>query len=456
MRQRLARVTIIDLVVWGIGVVILAVAIWGVIATATSRAATVEGYAVRQADIAPASRDVPVQLRVVGELGPGDIPKVSVEPGTAIRIKARARMPKGADTVVPLADTGEAGSSESGEIFIYEAVARGENLRSVYGADDWVSFIVFGLAQGGVYALIALGYTMVYGVLLMINFAHGEIFMSGTYIASYVAIALDRSGFLDEQPLLSLLIIFGVAITVSVSLAVLLERIAYRPLRRAPRLVPLITAIGASFFLQYSFARLFGSGMKRYPDVKALSGAWDFQDVKLLGILQVQNLKILHIHLVVFATAVLMMVGLYWFVQRTKTGKAIRAVAEDKDVAALMGIDVDQAIVTTFVIGAALAGAAGVLFALYNKQCTHTMGFIPGLKAFTAAVLGGIGNIPGAMFGGLFLGIFESVGPTLFFDGLGVPSPSQLKDVIAFIMLVVVLIFRPHGIMGEVLAGKKA
>ena len=456
MRQRLARVTIVDLVVWGIGLAILAVAIWGVIATATARAATVDGYAVRRADIAQAGRDVPVRLRVVGQLGPGDTPQVRVETGTAIRIKAKARMPKGADTVVPLADTGEAGSSGSEEILIYEAVPRGENLGPIYGADDWISFTIFGLAQGGVYALIALGYTMVYGVLLMINFAHGEVFMSGTYIASYVANAFARSGFLDEQPLIAVLVIFAVAMTVSVVVAVLLERIAYRPLRRAPRLVPLITAIGASFFLQYSFARLFGSGMKRYPDVKALSGAWEFKDVKLLGILPVHDLKILHIHVIVFVAALLMMLGLYWFVQRTKTGKAIRAVAEDKDVAALMGIDVDQAIVMTFVIGAALAGAAGVLFALYNKQCTHTMGFVPGIKAFTAAVLGGIGNVPGAMFGGLFLGIFESVGPTLFFDGLGVPSPSQLKDVIAFIMLVVVLIFRPTGIMGEVLAEKKA
>jgi branched-chain amino acid transport system permease protein len=316
---------------------------------------------------------------------------------------------------------------------------------AIYGKEDWISFLIFGLAQGGVYALIALGYTMVYGVLFMINFTHGEIFMSGTYLASYVANAFQQSGFMDEQPIIALLIVFAVAMTISTTLAIVLERVAYRPLRTAPRLVPLITAIGASFFLQYAFARLFGSGMKRYPDVKALSGSW-----------QIGELKILHIHVIVFVAAVLMMIGLYWFVQRTKTGKSIRAVAEDKEVAALMGIDVDRVIVTTFAVGAALAGAAGVLFALYNKQCYHTMGFIPGIKAFTAAVLGGIGNIPGAMFGGMFLGIFENIGPTLFFDGLGVPSPSQLKDVIAFTMLVVVLIFRPTGIMGEVLAEKKA
>jgi branched-chain amino acid transport system permease protein len=328
-------------------------------------------------------------------------------------------------------------------VAIWGAVA---TLRSgAYSPIDWVSFFIFGLAQGGVYALIALGYTMVYGVLFMINFAHSEVFMSGTYIASYVANAFHKSGFLDTHPIPALLIVFAVAMIVSSIVAALLERIAYRPLRRAPRLVPLITAIGASFFLQYAFARLFGSGMKRYPDVKALSGSW-----------QVGPLKILHMHLIMIVAATIMMIGLYWFVQKTKTGKAIRAVAEDKDVAALMGIDVNRVIVTTFIVGAALAGAAGVLFALYNKQVTHTMGFLPGIKAFTAAVLGGIGNIPGAMFGGLFLGIFESIGPSLFFSGLGVPSPSQLKDVIAFVMLVAVLIFRPTGLMGEVLAGKKA
>jgi branched-chain amino acid transport system permease protein len=314
-----------------------------------------------------------------------------------------------------------------------------------YSPTDWASFFIFGLAQGGVYALIALGYTMVYGVLFMINFTHGEVFMSGTYIAYYVADAFDKSGLLDTHPVPALLVVFAVAVTVSSIVAVLVERIAYRPLRRAPRLVPLITAIGASYFLQYAFARLFGSGMKRYPDVQVLSGHW-----------QVGQLKIMHMHAIMIVAALIMMIGLYWFVQRTKMGKAIRAVAEDKDVAALMGIDVDRVIVTTFVVGAALAGAAGVLFALYNKQVTHTMGFMPGIKAFTAAVLGGIGNIPGAMFGGLFLGIFESIGPSLFFSGLGVPSPSQLKDVIAFVMLVVILIFRPTGLLGEVLTEKKA
>jgi branched-chain amino acid transport system permease protein len=444
MRQRLARVTIVDLVVWGIGLAIVAVAIWGVIATVTARAATVDGYAVRQVDIAQASPETPAQLTVVGELRLGDIPDVRVEEGMAVRVATGARLPRDANTVVPLEDTDETDNPVDG-VLVYKVLPRGENMGAIYGKEDWISFLIFGLAQGGVYALIALGYTMVYGVLFMINFTHGEVFMSGTYLASYVANAFNQSGFMDEQPIIALLIVFAVAVTISITLAVVLERVAYRPLRTAPRLVPLITAIGASFFLEYTFGRLFGTGMKRYPDVKALSGYW-----------QIGELRILHIHVIVFGAAVLMMIGLYWFVQRTKTGKAIRAVAEDKEVAALMGIDVDRAIVTTFAVGAALAGVAGVLFALYNKQCSHTMGFIPGIKAFTAAVLGGIGNIPGAMFGGMFLGIFENIGPTLFFDGLGVPSPSQLKDVIAFTMLVVILIFRPTGIMGEVLTEKKA
>jgi branched-chain amino acid transport system permease protein len=222
------------------------------------------------------------------------------------------------------------------------------------------------------------------------------------------------------------------------TVALLLERIAYRPLRRAPRLIPLITAIGASFFLQYTFLGLFGSGRQRFPDVPALLGEWSLGPV---GILRSQA--------VVIAAAVIFMLLLYTFVQRTKTGQAMRAVAEDKDVAALMGIDVDRVIVTTFAIGGSLAGAAGVLYLLIFPQAHFFMGFFPGLKAFTAAVLGGIGNIPGAMLGGLFLGIFESVGPSLFLEGLGIPSPNQLKDAIAFTLLVLILIFRPTGILGE-------
>jgi len=242
------------------------------------------------------------------------------------------------------------------------------------------------------------------------------------------------------------LALFAVAMTTSIIVAVLLERIAYRPLRRSPRLVPLITAIGASFFLQYTFRGLYGSQNRAYPEVDALGGAW-----RLGGEFIIQKIQVL----VIVAAAVLMF-GLYMFIQRTRTGKAMRAVSEDKDVAALMGIDVDAIIVRTFVLGAALAGAAGVLYALMFRQVNFFMGFIPGIKAFTAAVLGGIGNIPGAMLGGLFLGLFESVGPTLFLDGLGIPAPYQLKDVIAFTMLVLVLIYRPTGILGEQLTTAKA
>jgi len=314
-----------------------------------------------------------------------------------------------------------------------------------YTSHHWFDFVIFGLAQGSIYALIAMGYTMVYGILRMINFAHSEVFMSGPYTAYFVAATFYSSGFLDRQPILCLIIIFIVSMATSTLIAVLLERIAYRPLRTAPRLIPLITAIGASFFLQYTFRGLYGSGFQAYPVVQALQGEW------LIG-----AYRILKIQGVVIAAAALMMAGLYAFVQRTRVGKAIRAVSEDKEVAYLMGIDIDRMIVTTFVIGGMSAGAAGVLYALMFKQVHFFMGFIPGIKAFTAAVLGGIGNIPGAMLGGMFLGLFESLGPSLFLDGLGIKAPYQLKDAIAFTMLVLVLIFRPTGILGERLAVKKA
>ncbi len=316
-----------------------------------------------------------------------------------------------------------------------------------YTLRQWLDFVVSGVSQGSIYALIALGYTLVYGILRMINFAHGEVFMSGAFIGFFVATGLERSGFLDQYWLLGLMIVAVSAMLTSMIVAVLLERIAYRPLRRAPRLVPLITAIGASFFLQYTARGLFGSQFRSYPEIPQLEGS-----VSLLG----GVLVIQYVELLVIVAAALLMLGLYQLVQQTRTGKAMRAVSEDKDVAALMGINVDAIIVRTFVIGAALAGVAGVLYALMFRQVTFLMGFVPGIKAFTAAVLGGIGNIPGAMLGGLFLGVVESVGPTLFLDGLGVPAPNQLKDVIAFVMLVMVLIFRPTGILGERLARTKA
>jgi len=318
-------------------------------------------------------------------------------------------------------------------------------LHGKYGAQDWFNLVVFGLALGGVYALIALGYTLVYGVLRMINFAHSEVFMSGPFTAYFLADALGKSGFLDQNLFVGLILIFALSMSVSTLIAVLLERIAYRPLRGAPRLVPLITAIGASFFLQYFFKGLYGPNIHVYPDI-----AWMKQTIPI-GAFSIQNIQVL-----VIVASIVMMAGLQFFIMRSKTGKAMRAVAEDKPTAALMGINVDRIIVITFVLGGALAGAAGVLYALMFKQVGFLMGFIPGIKAFTAAVLGGIGNVPGAMLGGMFLGIIESLGPNLFLDGLGIAAPYQLKDAIAFILLVLVLIFRPRGILGERLAQKKA
>jgi len=314
-----------------------------------------------------------------------------------------------------------------------------------YTGEQWIDFVVQGISQGSLYALIALGYTMVYGILRMINFAHGEIFMSGAFSAYFLATWLNTIGFIDANPVLGLLIPILFAMLMSASIAMLVERIAYRPLREAPRLVPLISAIGVSFFLQYSFRGFFGPGVYAYPPIKALEGEW-----LILGI------GIQKVQIVVAIAAAVMMAGLYSVVMFTKIGKAMRAVSEDKDTASLMGIDVNRIIVTTFAVGASMAGAAGVLYSLMYRQVGFAMGVVPGIKAFTSAVLGGIGNIPGAMVGGLVLGIFESVGPSLFLEGLGIPRPYQLKDAIAYTMLVMILLFRPSGIMGERLTKKKA
>jgi branched-chain amino acid transport system permease protein len=315
----------------------------------------------------------------------------------------------------------------------------------LYTASGWVDLTIRGLALGGVYALIAMGYTMVYGILKMINFAHSEVFMSGPFTAVFVALGLSKSGMLDKQPVISLAIIAVVAMGVSAGIALLLERICYRPLRNAPRLVPLITAIGASFFLQYTFRGLFGSGSFGYPSIKALQQYWT-----------VGGTHIYKTQGVVIVGAVVMMVVLFGIVQWTKIGKAMRAVSEDKEAAELMGIDVDNIIVFTFFLGGASAGAAGVLYTLLFPVVNFYMGFTPGIKAFTAAVLGGIGNVPGAFLGAIILGLLESVGPNLFLTGLGIPSPSQLKDAIAFIVLVLILIFRPTGLLGERISRDKA
>ena len=300
------------------------------------------------------------------------------------------------------------------------------------------NLLIAGIALGSVYALIAMGYTLVYGILFMINFAHGEVFMWGAFTAFFAATALDDAGMMDAAPLLAFLLVLATSMLVSMLVAVMLERIAYRPLRGAPRLVPLITAIGASLVLQYTARGFYGSGVRAYPSYNLFSGS-----------VTIGPVTITIVRLVVILAAVALMIGLYLFINRTRTGRAMRAVSEDKDVAAMMGINVDRIIVTTFMIGGLLAGAAGILYTLLFNQVHAFMGFLPGIKAFTAAVLGGIGNIIGAALGGLILGILEQVGPNLFLTGYGIPSPNQLQDVIAFTVLVLVLIFRPWGLLGR-------
>ncbi len=314
-------------------------------------------------------------------------------------------------------------------------------LSGKFSFEVWIDLFGDGITTGSIYALIALGYTMVYGILRMINFAHGEIFMGGAFGGYFAAVALAQAGLLTANPLVSLLailIMILIAMGVSVLLALVVERVAYRRLRNAPRLVPLISAIGASFVLQYTFRGFFGPGIYAYPDIPAIHQA-----------IPIPLINMRYVDVLVIVAAFFMMSILYLFVMRTRMGTAIRAVSEDKGTAALMGIDANKAIVLTFAIGAAMAGAAGVLYGLLFRQVFFFSGFIPGIKAFTAAVLGGIGSVPGAMLGGLFLGVIESMGPTLFLDGFGVPAPNQLKDAVAFTLLVLVLVFRPSGILGE-------
>jgi len=387
----------------------------------------------------------------------------------------------------------------------------------------WGLQLVNGLVLGGMYALIALGYTLVYGILFMINFAHGEVLVMGTfggwfalaYVlelgdgtfeigAATVATTLlpllfavlflplealaaragrsrvERSeadptwlltafslpirfllgalvgygllqalgGFAPHiyesvTTIVALLFIVAVGMVVSMLVAVTVERIAYRPLRFAPRLTPLISAIGASFFLQQTMLNVFGPSQRAYTRPKLIDGTIKVS-IGDLGVIPVTKTGI-----IVVIVSLVLMILLYLFVQRSKTGRAMRAVAEDKNTAALMGVDVDHVIVVTFALGALLAGAAGVMMGFHNLSFNFRAGFIPGLKAFTAAVLGGIGNIAGAMFGGFFLGLVEALGPTM----LGINA--EYKDVIAFSLLVLILIFRPTGIFGEVLAEKK-
>jgi len=321
----------------------------------------------------------------------------------------------------------------------------GTLIKGRYTIEQWFDFVMFGLTIGGIYALIALGYTMVYGILRLINFAHGDITMTGAFSGFFLAQHLDRTGFLDAQPVLAMLAIMALAMVVCTVIALAVERICYRPFRHVATLAPLICAIGASFFLQHSFRGLYGSTIRSYPDPEWLKGAFE-----------IAGFRIPLVQPMVIGTALAAMLMLYLVVHRTKMGTAMRAVSEDRDAAAMMGIDVNKVITFTFILGGCMAGIGGVLYAMVYKQVYFYMGFLPGIKAFSAAVLGGIGNIPGAMIGGFVLGIVESVGPALFLDGIGIKAPYQLRDLIAFTMLVMVLIFRPQGILGERLAAKRA
>ena len=302
-----------------------------------------------------------------------------------------------------------------------------------------------GLILGFMYALIALGYTMVYGVLEFINFAHSEIFILGAFVGVEILLSMKSAGLLDVLPWVLVLLLALVAGMLASGLAaVAVERVAYRPLRHAPRLIPLISAIGVSFFLQ-DLIRLFESIWRNsfnlvYPTMDALNHRFELTSTIDVSVKS----------LVVIVASLLMLWALYVIVNRTKIGTAIRAVAEDQAAASLMGINVNRMISLTFLIGGAMGGAAGVLFGVQYGLINPYTGFIPGLKAFTAAVLGGIGNIPGAMMGGLVLGLLEAFAASYLSLLTGGAFGAEYKDIFAFSILILILIFRPKGLLGEV------
>ena len=305
--------------------------------------------------------------------------------------------------------------------------------------------IIDGLVLGFMYALIALGYTMVYGVLEFINFAHSEIFVTGAFVGVEILLTLKAAGLLAVlSPFLVLLVVLLLGMLASGLLAVGIERVAYRPLRGAPRLVPLISAIGVSFFLQDAI-RLFESIWRN-----AFNLVYPTLDLFNLRFSLTETIDVSLKSLVVIVASLLMLWGLHTLVNRTKIGKAIRAVAEDQTAASLMGINVNRMISLTFLIGGAMGGAAGVLFGVQYNLINPYTGFIPGLKAFTAAVLGGIGNIPGAMMGGLVLGLLEAFAASYLSLLTGGAFGAEYKDIFAFSILILILIFRPKGLLGEI------
>jgi branched-chain amino acid transport system permease protein len=296
-----------------------------------------------------------------------------------------------------------------------------------------------GLILGSLYALVALGYTMVYGILELINFAHGEIVMLGAMVALTVLGALTGSGLPGSLQLLAALL---AAAAVCMLTGLLIERVAYRPLRRAPRLAPLITAIGVSIVLQNLAMIIWGRQYLSFPQVFELR-VYDWMGA-----------AVTNVQIAIVGTAAAMMTGLLLLVNRTRLGRAMRATAQNMEVAGLMGVDVNRVVAATFVIGSGLGAVAGLLVAAYYGLAHYNMGFLLGLKAFTAAVLGGIGNIPGAVLGGLLLGIIESLGAGYIGDLTGGFLGSNYQDIFAFFILILVLVLRPAGLLGERVADR--
>lgn len=296
---------------------------------------------------------------------------------------------------------------------------------------EFVQQIINGLTLGSIYALIAIGYTMVYGIIGMINFAHGEIYMIGAYVGLLVITALGLFG-MDSIPAI-LLATLAISILVTGAYGWTVERLAYRPLRGSPRLVPLISAIGVSIFLQ-NYVQI-GQGARDVSMQPLLSGGWRF------GSEDSFQVYLSYMQVLIAVVTVAFMAGLSLFIARSRMGRACRACSEDRGMANLLGIDTNRVIALTFVLGAALAAVAGILVSLYIGKINPTIGFIAGLKAFTAAVLGGIGSIPGAMLGGIVLGLTESFSSAYL--------QTEYKDVVAFALLILVLLVRPTGLLGR-------
>ncbi|TCJ12855.1 branched-chain amino acid ABC transporter permease [Parasulfuritortus cantonensis] len=307
--------------------------------------------------------------------------------------------------------------------------------------DIFVQQLINGLVLGSIYALVALGYTMVYGILELINFAHGEVTMIGAMVALAVIGALLGAN--PDLPGL-LVVVAGVLVAVPACMVLgfVIEKVAYRPLRKAPRLAPLITAIGVSIVLQNAAMLIWGRGYVSFPAILPR------------GRHEILGATVTDLQIAIVALSVLVMVGLVLLVERTRLGRAMRATAQSREVAELMGVNVDTVISATFVIGSALAAIAGVMVSAYYGLAHYYMGFLLGLKAFSAAVLGGIGNIMGAVVGGMLLGIIEALGAGYIGDLTGGFLGSNYQDVFAFLVLILVLVFRPSGLLGERVANR--